>query len=67
MPERNASERLPQAPLLHADPPGIRYLVRLATAVVVLATLYWASGLLIPITLAILLSLILSPLGQPQT
>jgi predicted PurR-regulated permease PerM len=62
MPERNASERLPQAPLLHADPPGIRYLVRLATAVVVLVTLYWASGVLIPITLAILLSLILSPL-----
>jgi predicted PurR-regulated permease PerM len=62
MPERNASEGLPQTPPLHADPPGIRYLVRLATAVVVLVTLYWASGVLIPITLAILLSLILSPL-----
>jgi predicted PurR-regulated permease PerM len=48
--------------LPRTEPPGLRSLVRLTTAAFVIAALYFASTVLIPITLAILLSLVLAPL-----
>jgi len=45
-----------------ADIPGVRSLLTLAVGVVVIAGLYFAREILIPITLAVLLSFLLAPL-----
>ncbi|RAI58628.1 AI-2E family transporter [Roseicella frigidaeris] len=47
-----------------AQPPGLRALMTLAVGVVVVAALYLAQEVLIPITLAVLLSFVLAPLVE---
>ena len=49
-----------------ANAPGVEGLLGLAVAVVVVAGLFFAKDVLIPITLAILLSFVLSPTANPQ-
>lgn len=47
-----------------AEVPGVNQLLSLAVAVVVVAALYFAKEVLVPITLAILLSFVLAPLVE---
>ena len=60
------SDTLPRQPAHVAPPqmPGLNSLLTLATFVVVVAALYSAREVLVPITLAILLSFVLSPLVE---
>jgi predicted PurR-regulated permease PerM len=61
-----AASPLPDAPqpaqVTAADTPSLRVLAGLATAVVVIAALYFARDVLVPIMLAVLLSFLLAPL-----
>ena len=52
----------PPAHVLPAELPGLNSLVTLAVGVVVIAALYFGRDVLIPITLAVLLSFLLAPL-----
>jgi predicted PurR-regulated permease PerM len=52
----------PRTPVLPAETPGTSGLMMLATGVVVVAALSIAKEVLIPITLAVLLSFVLAPL-----
>jgi predicted PurR-regulated permease PerM len=61
-PELPALDRPPSAPLVPA--PELRTLVAIAVGAVVVATLYIAQDILIPITLAVLLSFVLSPMVE---
>lgn len=54
----------PPAQVAPAEAPGIRALTTLITAVVVVCALYFGRTVLIPITLAILLSFLLAPLAD---
>ena len=68
--------RLPPAPVPRTVPPavelsGVSNLVTLAVSVVVVGALYFARDVLIPVTLAVLLSFLLAPprryrLGRPH-
>ena len=60
MPDRMSSARPVVVP--PAEIPGVNQLLSLAVAVVVIAALYFGKDVLIPITLAILLSFVLAPL-----
>ncbi|MFC4166932.1 AI-2E family transporter [Teichococcus aestuarii] len=62
MPDIRISDAAPSAKVAPAEAPDIRSLTTLAGAVVVVAGLYLGRDVLIPVTLAILLSLVLSPL-----
>ena len=59
-PERRALETPPSVPA--ASSPELRTLVAVAVGSIVVATLYIAQDVLIPITLAVMLSFVLSPL-----
>jgi predicted PurR-regulated permease PerM len=59
-PELRALETLPSVPA--ASSPELRTLVAVAVGAIVVATLYIAQDVLIPITLAVMLSFVLSPL-----
>jgi predicted PurR-regulated permease PerM len=48
----------------HHPVPGQRAFYRLATAVLAVATLYWAKSVLIPVALAVLLAFALAPLSE---
>lgn len=50
------------APVVPAQVPGLQGLLGLAVGVVVIAGLYFAKDVLVPITLAVLLSFVLSPI-----
>ena len=52
------------APIPAAQTPGSSSLLTLATSVVVIAGLYFGRSVLIPITLAVLLSFLLAPLVE---
>ncbi|CAM2139892.1 AI-2 transport protein TqsA [Pararobbsia alpina] len=54
----------PPAQVAPAEAPGIRVLTTLITAVIVVCALYFGRTVLIPITLAILLSFLLAPLAD---
>lgn len=54
----------PRTPLAAAETPGTSGLMTLATGVVIMAVLFIARAVLIPITLAVLLSFILAPLVE---
>src|SRR6188508_2041020 len=58
--EPRALETLPAVPA--ASSPELRTLVAVAVAAIAVATLYIAQDILIPITLAVMLSFVLSPL-----
>ena len=61
-------QRLPldrrSAPIAPAHTPGTSSILTLATSVVVIAGLYFGRSVLIPITLAVLLSFLLVPLVE---
>ena len=63
MPNSQPIEDVPPR-LPGAEPPGLRALMTLAVGVVVVAALYLAQEVLIPITLAVLLSFVLAPLVE---
>ena len=58
--ERHGPETAPSIPA--ASSPELRTLVAVAVGAIVVATLYIAQDVLIPITLAVMLSFVLSPL-----
>src|ERR1700727_2263089 len=58
------NSRLRWAQVSPAETPGLRGLTTLAVSVVVIAGLYLGREVLIPITLAILLSFVLAPLVE---
>lgn len=58
-----ASPPRPPAPIAAAELPGLNGLMTLAVGVVVVAALHFAQEVLIPITLAVLLSFVLAPLA----
>ncbi|MBL6457722.1 AI-2E family transporter [Belnapia sp. T6] len=59
-----ASPAEPPPPPAPANPPALRALLGLATGVVIVTALYIAREILIPITLAVLLSFVLAPLAD---
>ncbi|MGI3901702.1 MAG: AI-2E family transporter [Janthinobacterium lividum] len=61
MSEANQTTRVPAA-VAAADTPGLNSLLTLAVTVVVVAALYLAREVLIPITIAVILSFMLAPL-----
>ncbi|RYB03612.1 AI-2E family transporter [Lichenibacterium ramalinae] len=61
MSETKPADRVP-ASVAPADTPGLSSLLSLAVAVVVVAALYFAREVLIPITVAVILSFMLAPL-----
>jgi predicted PurR-regulated permease PerM len=63
MPNSQPIEDVPPR-LPGTEPPGLRALMTLAVGVVVVAALYLAQEVLIPITLAVLLSFVLAPLVE---
>ena len=62
LPRQSASAFPVRAKVPAAETPGLRSLTTLAVAVVIVAGLYLGRDVLLPVTLAILLSLVLSPL-----
>jgi len=64
MPDFNSSSGVNWARVVPAETPGLRGLTTLAVCVVFVAALYLGREVLIPITLAILLSFVLAPLSN---
>jgi predicted PurR-regulated permease PerM len=62
-PRPNPAAAEPRVPV-SAEPPGVNNLVTLAVSVVVVGALYFARDVLIPVTLAVLLSFLLTPLAN---
>jgi predicted PurR-regulated permease PerM len=59
-----APARAPRAQIVPPELPGVSSLLTLAVCVVVVAALYFAREVLIPITLAVLLSFLLAPVAS---
>jgi len=62
-PAHPATAPLPRDPTLDTELSGVSNLVTLAVSVVVVGALYFARDVLIPVTLAVLLSFLLAPLA----
>lgn len=62
MPDARPASNSPWARVIAAETPGLHGLTTLAVSVVIVAALYFGREVLIPITLAVLLSFVLAPL-----